>query len=118
MDYSMSLRLHQKAHTAGMAAGNGITPSVVTLVDEYNERYSCAEGPCGFAWIKIKPANCRFANFLKFEGIARTACDGGVNVWVHQFNQSMERKEAYARAYAQVLRDAGMAKVYVQSRMD
>lgn len=36
---------------------------------------------------------------------------------VGQFNQSMEKKEKFARAFAKVLTDADV-KAYAQSRMD
>jgi hypothetical protein len=38
-------------------------------------------------------------------------------MWVFDYNQSMELKEAYAHAYAKVLRDAGF-NAYANSRMD
>ena len=41
----------------------------------------------------------------------------GLSVWVSEGGQSMERKEAYARAYADVLRAAGI-EAYAGSRMD
>ena len=42
---------------------------------------------------------------------------GGVDIWVGEFNQSMERKEACAAAMARVLNEAGI-KAYSMSRMD
>jgi len=75
-------------------------------------------GVCGFAWINIKPANSRFANYLRSRGIGRTDdYYGGLTIWIGDYGQSMEKKEAYARAAAAVLYDAGIA-ASAHSRMD
>jgi hypothetical protein len=76
-----------------------------------------ADGVCGFAWITVKPGNCGFAKYLVKKGAARRAYGGGVSVWVSAFNQSMAKKEAYARAFAEVLANAGI-RAYAESRMD
>lgn len=74
--------------------------------------------PCGFAWIKVRPANSPFANWLKKNGHVRgVAYHGGVDIWVHEFGQSMQRKEAFAHAFAEVIYNAGI-KAYAQSRID
>ncbi len=65
----------------------------------------------------MKPGNSWFARFLKAAGLARKAVYGGVSVWVSAYNQSMERKEAYAHAFANVLRSVGI-DAYAESRMD
>lgn len=92
---------------------NPLDPNSEVIMQEY-----ISDGVCGFAWVNVKPGNCPFANFLKKQGEARPdEYYGGVTVWVSDFNQSMERKEAYAGAYAKVLREAGL-KAYMSSRMD
>jgi hypothetical protein len=74
---------------------------------------------CGFAWVNIKPGNSAFANWLKMKKIARRdEYYGGVTVWVSDYNQSMERKMAYAGAFARTLEAAGLKRVYAMSRMD
>lgn len=75
------------------------------------------EGCCGFAWVKIFPGNCPAANAAKRLGLARKAYGGGVEIWVSDFGQSLERKDAYALSYASVLQAAGI-KAYAGSRMD
>ena len=40
-----------------------------------------------------------------------------VEIWVGEFNQSVTRKEAYAQAFAEVLREAGVT-AYASSRKD
>jgi hypothetical protein len=108
--------LVQEASEAGMAAGNGSKPETMYVVGG-EKVYAVSEGPCGFAWITIKPANSSFARYLKASGLASSAYGGGVMVWVGLFGQSMMRKEAYAGAYAEVLRAAGI-RAYAGSRMD
>lgn len=75
-------------------------------------------GVCGFAWVNVKPGNSAFAKWLKAKGVARPdSYYGGVTIWVKEFGQSMELKEAYAYAMAKVMSEAGF-KAYANSRMD
>ena len=77
-----------------------------------------ADGVCGFAWVKVRPANSSFAKWLKRKGIVtNVAYTGGYDIWIRGYNQSMQRKEAHAEAMAAVLREAGI-KAYAGSRMD
>ena len=79
--------------------------------------YFVADGVCGFASINVKPANSKFAKYLVANGLGRKAYGGGVSISVHQFNQSLQKKEAYAHAFAKVLRDNGI-NAWSESRMD
>jgi hypothetical protein len=72
---------------------------------------------CGFAWVNVRPGTSSFARWLKRADLARRAYHGGLDIWVRQFNQSHERKVAYARAYADVLQDAGVT-AYAGDRLD
>lgn len=120
-------RLHEIAHEAGMAAGKSHTPTPMRVVERANplDRNSPivtdygieTEGLCGFAWVVIRPATSSFARWLKQRGIGRTGYGGGTHIWVSEFGQSYERKEQYARAYAQVIKDAGLT-AYWDSRLD
>ena len=56
----------------------------------------------------IRPGNCRFANWLKANTNARKGYYGGVELWISDYDQSYDRKTAYARAYAAVIREAGI----------
>ena len=68
--------------------------------------------------MNVRPANCSFALWLKKNNLARPdSYEGGMKIWVHQFNQSMELKDSYAHAFAEVIRGAGI-KAYAGSRMD
>lgn len=75
------------------------------------------DGPCGFAYVKIKPANSPFARWLKLKNIGYKAYGGGWEVSIHAFGQSYERKSAAAYAMARVLSDAGI-NAFSHSRMD
>ncbi len=114
------------AHAAGIEAGNGITPEPMYVAQHEHmlddnspivKAWEVADGVCGFAEVIVTPGNCAFANFLKKKEVARKAYHGGVSVWVSQFGQSMERKAAYAKAFARVLHDNGI-KARGTSRMD
>lgn len=116
--------LHSKAHAAGMAAGGAHTPTPMGVVqaDIFGKPLPGAHvevvrsGVCGFAWVSFK-GNTSFGRAMKKAGLARPAYGGGLQLWVGEFGQSMERKEQYARAYAAVLREAGI-DAYAGSRMD
>lgn len=80
------------------------------------ERHIVSDGVCGFAWIKFN-GNTGFAKWMKKEGHASKSYPSGLSYWVYAYNQSMEKKEKFARAFADVLRNNGI-KAYAQSRMD
>lgn len=120
--------LIQQAHVAGLAALEAekghLVPMVVVQADVISgqplpnaKRYHVAEGPCGFAWVWF-PGNKPFGKFMKKMGYARSAYPRGLSYWVSEGGQSLQLKEAYARAYAKVLKDAGVEGVYADSRMD
>jgi hypothetical protein len=74
---------------------------------------------CGFAWVNIKPATSKIARVLKERYGARKSYYGGIDVWNPggSMTQSMDLKEAGARAFADVLRAEGYT-AYAQSRAD
>ncbi len=119
--------LHDKAHEAGLKAVKDCTPVPMTVgspttvlgndIDYSKKTYFVEGGVCGFAWIKIAEGRSSFAKWAKTNLRAHKSYSGGVDIWVGDFGQSMQRKEAYAYAYADVLQDAGV-KAYGQSRMD
>lgn len=99
-----------------MIVGSAIGLS--NTIDPSQPIYHVPQGVCGFAWVNIRPGNSSFARWCTKNSKGRpNSYEGGVNVWVHQFGQSMECKEAYARAFAAVLTEAGI-KAYAGSRMD
>jgi hypothetical protein len=115
--------LYSKAHAAGMAAGQSVIPDPmivqqVGLDNRVIKTYApVMDGVCGFAWVKIK-GNTGFARWAKKAGVARSSYPNGLQIWVGEFNQSMTRKEAYAEAFATVLRAHGVVEAAGYSRMD
>ena len=105
MTTDQCVNLFDDAHAAGMVAVNA-------SYDKDNW------WPCGFAEVVIRPANCKFAKWLVSEGKAsKRYNNGGVGIWVDLFGQSMVAKETYARAFNDVVVDAGVKSGY-NSRMD
>jgi hypothetical protein len=83
-----------------------------------------ADGVCGFAWINIRPASrvgrndCDFAKWCRANRIGSYDDYAKAwNIWVSDYNQSMQKKEAYADAAASVLQKYGI-RAYSGSRMD
>lgn len=119
--------LFEKAREAGLAAGKGCcpTPMVVRGGDILVNMKPVApgkvwiesEGPCGFAWVNVKPGTSSFARWLSKNELARSSYYGGVDIWIGEYNQSMARKEAHAHAMAKVFSEAGI-RASAMSRMD
>lgn len=105
----------------------------MTEQEIYNEAFAAAQEAeakyraqygepfyCGFAWVKVRPGNCKFAKFLKVNKIVSgPAYNGGVDVWNpgKSPTQSMDIKEVGAHAFAQVLVKHGI-NAFAQSRAD
>lgn len=121
-DYELWLK---EAHEAGMKAANSaeVVPMVVRQhenpLDDSSavvKEYFVGDGVCGFAWVTVRPGNSSFALFAKKNGW-KPAYSGGIQYWVSGFGQSMQRKFAYAGAFAGVLCSHGV-KAYAHERMD
>jgi len=119
--------LFDAARIAGLAAGNEARPVPMVVgtpttllgndIDYSKTTYDVPEGACGFAWVNISPGNSSIARHAKALGVASRAYGGGVDVWISDHGQSIERKEKHAKAFASVLQDAGI-KAYASSRLD
>lgn len=86
-------------------------------IDPTQPIYHVPDGVCGFAWVKWK-GNTSWGRWTAKEGLARKSYEGGLSYWISDYGQSMERKEAYAYAFAAVLQENGIADAYAASRMD
>lgn len=126
--YAEMKALYENAHEAGInaVANLKVVPMIVGeetnlfsgKIDYNKSTHFVEDGVCGFAWVNVKPGNSKFANWLKKNKLARSdSYYGGVTVWVSAFNQSMQKKEAYASAFSKVLENAGI-NAYSDSRMD
>ena len=129
-------RIHEEAVSAGMKAMNLARPTPMVVgqhTDVLNDNSPVVKswfvegGCCGFAWIEFKantPQNRKFLAGLKSCGLlsergewSKNTGKSGYSYWVGQGGQSMERKEAFAYAYAGILNDNGIT-AHVLSRMD
>jgi hypothetical protein len=118
--------VYDEAHAAGMAAVEKLTVVPMIVQDHANplddnspvtKEYFVADGVCGFASIVVRPGTCSFAKWLTKNELAGPHYYGGVSIPVHYFNQSLQRKETYAHAFAEVLNKHGI-KSRADSRMD
>ena len=118
--------LFNEARMAGIKAvlECKVTPMIVqqhsNMADDSSpvtKSWFVEDGVCGFASINIRPGNCPAANYAKKHLGASKAYYGGVSIWVHEFNQSLQKKEAYASAFPAVLHNAGIW-AHCNSRMD
>ena len=121
-------RIYKEADAAGSAAAEAAVPTPMIVgtpttplgndIDFKKQTYFVADGLCGFAWVKIFPARGAFVTYLKKAGIGSTnSYEGGYDIWVSGYGQSVTRKEAYAQAFAAVLKSYGI-NAYGQSRLD
>lgn len=119
--------IFQAADKAGKAAAEACTPIPMVVfqrehpLDDKSPITKVYEpvmgGVCGFAWVKF-PGNAAFGRWMKAQGLANKGYPTGLSYWVRGYGQSMTKKEAYAGAFAHSLREAGVEKVYAESRMD
>lgn len=134
MDLKSFRELCEKADAAGTAAVEvlQVIPMVVgsetTLfsgkLDYTKPTYFVADGLCGFAWISITPEYKGNTSLGKEErkvleamGFRKNDYEKTYQLSVSAFNQSIQKKEAYAAAYAKVLRSNGI-RAYSNSRLD
>lgn len=118
--------LYREADAAGKAAAANVQVNPMIIyrranpLDDASEiikTYVVNDGVCGFAKVIIKPANSKFAKWLITHELARRHYEGGVYINVSVYGQSLQRKEAYANAFANILADAGI-NAYMESRLD
>jgi hypothetical protein len=117
--------IYVEAYEAGVKAGNEIGVPKFIVGDsiglsnkiDYSKPTYVLNGLCGFAWVKIYPARGAFVNYLKSRNIGDKSYNGGYDIWVSEFGQSVDRKNAFAQAFAEVLKKYGI-NAYGQSRLD
>jgi len=98
-----------------MIVGTPTTPLGDTI-DDTKPVYYVPEGVCGFATVRTK-GNTAFGRWAKKEGYMRPGYPTGLMFSVRAGNQSLEIKEAFARAFVAVLTAQGIDAWY-ESRMD
>jgi len=107
-----------EADQAGWAAGQAAQPIPMQIFDpRTGHAYEpVTDGVCGFASIIIRGVG-PLANYAKRTGQWTKGYRKGLTRYVHEFNQSLTRKEAFAHAYVKVLRAAGF-DAHIDSRLD
>lgn len=92
---------------ADLITGAAYGPSLGTMLDL-----------CGFAGVKIRPANSSFVRYLRSQGVGRNdSYEGGYWVSAQTHRQEISVNEAWASAFAEVLRAAGI-DAWMDSRLD
>ena len=95
------------ADAAGMVAGQAATPEPMVVYEAAGitgdapkpggQSWYVPEGVCGFAWVRFA-GNTEFGRWAKRHGIASKGYPSGLEVWVGAFNQSYDRKMAFANS--------------------
>lgn len=126
-------RIYNEALAAGKAAATAMTPvpmavqTATGLTDEFDfsRPYEViSDGVCGFAWVSVYKASpagrndSPFVKWLRAQGIGRySEYSKCWQIWIGDYNQSMQRKSAHAEAMAKVFKENGIT-AYMGSRMD
>lgn len=125
MDFA---KIYSDAYQAGLDALSVAKPTPIVVgtpvsifapnspLDRSKPVYYEPEGVCGFAWVSFK-GTTPFGRWAKKAGVASKGYPSGLQVWVSEGGQSVERKEAFARAFAKVLQSNGI-DAYADSRLD
>lgn len=132
------VKIVQEAEAAGEEAGKKCIPQPMIVQrrsnplddnSEVEKEWFVPDGLCGFAWVNVscKGKGLKFINVLKRAGLAgdiNSHClfskddyYKGYTMWVHYGNQSIARKEAYAKAFTSVLEKYGIPARW-SSRLD
>jgi hypothetical protein len=101
----------ENLHALGLAAAQKATADFIA---QHGERDAC-----GFSWVTVnEKASTKLGRALKALGF-RKAYGGGLQLWnpSGSYTQAITAKEVGAKAYANVLRAAGI-NAYSGSRMD
>lgn len=114
--------IYDRAVAAGYDAVEKLQVRPMTVTDG-KQSWFVEDGVCGFAWIDFgERANGPLGKFMLGNKLARrgqagTGQNKGFYVWVSDFNQSEQKKAAYADAFARVFKEAGF-DAWAGSRLD
>lgn len=124
-------RVLAEARAAGLAALQACVPTPMVVQGHSNclddsspvvYQEVVSGGVCGFASVIISPGTSGFARYITKLGIAGKDYYGGTRIGIREGGQSLERKEAYANAFSDVLcqyqEDLGIKYCRVDSRLD
>lgn len=121
------MEVFKKADEAGKEAARNakVVPMVVGTptslfsndIDKSKPTYYVEGGVCGFAEVIFPDGRKKYVKELKKAGLVQQGVYKGYYMWIRDYGQSMQLKEAYAYAFADVFNEAGF-KCYASSRMD
>ena len=108
---------YRDAWNAGVKEAQACTPTPMVVQqfggldrnDPIGEPMTIEEGPCGFAWVVIRPGTNLFARWMKRTGKAEKNHGGGLQIWIGDYGQSYEKKIAHAKGMAKYLEDGTWA---------
>ena len=101
--------LTEAATLAGQVAADLVTPAPIHVSDpRTGQSWTGRGGVCGYACVVIRPGNCSYAHWAKKNLGARRAYYGGVSFSVLGSTQSYEKRNAYATAFAEILRNVNI----------
>jgi len=112
---TMYRQIYYQAHEAAIEAGKARVPDVMVVTDG-RQQWVEPEGMCGFAWVEFSGTD-PFAKWLKSQGLVSKGYPKGLHMWVSYFNQSYERKAAYAKEFCIQLALYGIV-AHANSRLD
>lgn len=131
-----TITIFTEASEAARAAWEAATPRPIIVgeskalfgpdsnsIDYTKPTYYVADGVCGFAWVRIRPARGPMVTWLKKQGIGHKGYRGGWEVSSYEFggvgrsSQSYERAYAAARAAAKVFEFYGIT-AHADGRLD
>jgi hypothetical protein len=104
-----------EANERGRAAAAEAQPQMIQVQDQ-DGRVFDPFPICGFASVRVKGLKGKVLAEFKRRGFQKHY-DVGQYLWVSDYNQSYDLKSAYARAYANKLKEHGFNAWY-ESRLD
>jgi hypothetical protein len=110
----------EDAHAVAVLAGNAANPTPMAVYNPASgATHVVSDGVCGFAYVTIRPRNCKLARFAVDHYCWRSnSWHKRIELSVQDFGQSLARKEAFAEAFAKRMHELGHTEVSWDSRID
>jgi len=113
-------KVFEEAVAAGKKAAEAVTPTPMAFRNTLTgEVFREDGGACGFAWVTVRPARGPFVTWCKKNEKGSKHWNTGWYFWGSHVwgGQSIERKEAGMKAFAEVLKGYGL-NATMGSRLD
>lgn len=108
LDDAGATAIYHEAHSAGQhAAELVITPMAYKIKEDGRKFFYNAPLERGEAWINL-PSGA-FAHWAHKQKLDHCHWDGGKRIYVLQYGADLDKKRAYARAFADMLKRYGIA---------